>query len=390
MRADHPDYSNTEFQPTDENPGYQPRQLVLVGAGHTHLQVLAQWAKQPIVNARITLIAPQPYQLHPRMVPGLIAGHYSLEECSIALEPLVRRSGIRWLTRSLRGLNAKTQKIQLDDGSSVAYDWLSIDSGPVQSRSLLDQRIPGAREHGLFVRPAEVFSELWAQVTAMGDTRALRFAVIGAGAAGIELSMAVRQRLPNAAITLLTGPQPLGVNQSAAVQKMLQQALKNRRITVIQDAVANIRSHEVTLSSGARLACDVPLISTGMHPAPWLQSSGLQLDAQGFMAVDAWQRSTNYPNVFAARDISSQENLPLARTGVYTSNTGNTLAHNLAASVGAGELKAYPQTPAPLSIIACGNRYAIATWRHYSAQGHWLWWLKNWLDHRWIARYRRP
>jgi len=33
-----------------------------------------------------------------------------------------------------------------------------------------------------------------------------------------------------------------------------------------------------------------------------------------------------------------------------------------------------------LQILSCGNRWAIANWNGWTAQGRWVWWLKNWLD----------
>jgi selenide,water dikinase len=86
------------------------------------------------------------------MVPGFVADHYSLERTVpfIALEPLVRRAGVRWLQRSVRHLDAAHQAVLLDDGSRVQYDWLSINTGPVQNREQIERDIPGAREHGLF------------------------------------------------------------------------------------------------------------------------------------------------------------------------------------------------------------------------------------------------
>jgi NADH dehydrogenase FAD-containing subunit len=207
-----PDSVATEPSPSGDSEGYLPRQLVLLGAGHAHVEVLARLASQPLVGARITLVTPHARQIYSGMVPGLVAGHYTLDDCVIPVEPLVRRSGIRWLTRSVRGLDARAQTVQFDDGSSVHYDWLSVNTGPVINRTRMEQVIPGAREHGLFIRPIEAFANLWPQVAAMGAKRALRVAIIGAGSAGIELAMAVRQRLPNAAITLLCGEAPVAAS----------------------------------------------------------------------------------------------------------------------------------------------------------------------------------
>ncbi len=364
------------------------RQLLLLGAGHAHVHVLAQMASAPWAGAQVTLVAPYDRQLYSGMVPGFVAGHYALEDCVIPLEPLVRRSGIRWLQRSVRALDAQAQTVTLDDGSLLHYDWVSINTGPVQDRALIEQRMPGAREHALFIRPIEAFGALWPQVVQLAQTKPLRIAVIGAGAAGMELAMAIRHRLPHAALTLLCGTTPLGAGYTGRVQARLKAALQQRKITLLQDSATGVRPGEVLLASGATLACDVPLVTTGAQAPAWLLASGLVLDLQGFVAVDACQRSTSHPQVFAAGDVSTRIDRAMARSGVYAVRAGPALAMNLAAVLD-GKPPAEHQPPErTLNLVSCGDRYAVASWGRHSAQGRWVWWLKDWIDRRFLRRYR--
>jgi pyridine nucleotide-disulfide oxidoreductase family protein len=345
-------------------------------------------AQSPWAGAQVTLIAPYNRQLYSGMVPGFVAGHYALEDCVIPLEPLVLRSGIRWIQRSVRAMDTTTQTVTLDDGSVLRYDWLSINTGPVQNRALVEQTMPGAREHALFIRPIEAFGVLWPKVVELAQTRPLRIAVIGAGAAGMELAMAVRKRMPQAALSLLCGDTPLGAGYTERVQARIKAALNRRKITLLPDSAVGMRPGEVMLASGATLACDVPIIATGAQAPDWLLASGLVLDLEGFVAVDAYQRSTSHPQVFAAGDVSSRADRTLARSGVYAVRTGPALALNLAATLAGQPLTEHQPPDKTLNLISCGNRYAIASWGKYSAEGHWVWWLKNWIDRRFIKRYR--
>jgi pyridine nucleotide-disulfide oxidoreductase family protein len=364
------------------------RQLLLLGAGHAHVHVLSNMAQSPWAGAQVTLIAPYDRQLYSGMVPGFVAGHYALEDCVIPLEPLVRRSGIRWIQRSVRAMDATTQTVTLDDGSVLRYDWLSINTGPVQDRALIEQSTPGAREHALFIRPIEAFGALWPQVVAMAESKPLRIALVGAGAAGIELAMAVRKRLPHAAVTLLCGNTPLGAGYSEGVQARIKAALVRRKITLLPDTAAGFRLGEVVLASGATLSCDVPIIATGAQAPAWLLASGLMLDLQGFVAVDACQRSTSHPQVFAAGDVSTRADRTLARSGVYAVRAGPVLAMNLAAAIASQPLTEHQPPDQTLNLLSCGDRYAIASWGKHSAEGRWVWWLKDWIDRRFLKRYR--
>lgn len=356
---------------TAEHSAKTARQLLLLGAGHAHIHVLSTLAAHPLPGVQVSLVAPYPRQMYSGMVPGFVAGRYTLDECVIALEPLLRGSGVRWLQQHVSGLDARQQTVQLDDGSTLHYDSLSIDPGPLQNRALLESKLPGARAHGLFLRPSESFAALWPQVAAMADARPLRFTVIGGDTTGAEVAMALRQRFAASSVTLLSGAQGLAVGLPASFQARLLAALKTRRITVLPDHAAVLQPGEVTLGSGAGLACDVPLICTGPHAAPWLAQSGLALDDAGFVATDRSLRCSSHPEVFSA--------------GPY--NHHRTLAHNLRAAVQGTPLRSTPPGSG-LQLLSCGDHGALALWGHRSAQGRWVGWLQNWIDRRMLAGFR--
>ena len=363
------------------------KHLVMLGAGHAHVHMLSTLAAQALAGVQITLVAPYPRQLYSGMVPGFVAGHYTLEDGVIPLVPLLKGADVTWLQRSATGLDADQRSVTLDDGSTLTYDVLSINSGPVQDRQIIERMMPGAREHALFVRPIETFGVLWPQVVALGQQKPLRFAIIGGGAAGFELACAVAHRLPGSSVTLLSGDAPVGANYPAKVQAMVMQALKDRAITVIQERAAGMAAAEVTLASGARLACDVPLIAVGAHPPAWLQLSGLALDPQGFVAVNAFQRSTSHTQVFAAGDVATRIDLTLPRSGVLAVRAGPPLAKNLRAVLAGMEPSPYIPQDKTLNLLSCGNRRAIASWGNWSAQGRWVWWLKDRIDRGFIKKY---
>jgi len=288
----------------------------------------------------------------------------------------------------VRALDAQAQTVTLDDGSCLHFDWLSINTGPVHNRAQIEKDIPGAAEHGLFVRPIETFGSLWPQVVEMAGTRALRFAVIGAGSAGMELAMAMRQRLPHASIALLHGDNPPGAGYSDKVQARLKAAMLARHITLLPDSATGLRAGALQLASGNSLVCDVPLLAIGAQAPDWLLTSGLALDAKGFVAVDACQRSTSHSHVFAAGDVSSRIDRTLARSGVYAVRAGPVLAMNLAAALAGLPLKEHQPPQHTLNLISCGDRSAIASWGRFSAQGRWVWRIKDWIDRRFLRRYR--
>lgn len=368
-------------------PGFQPHTLLLLGAGHAHVHVLAQLAQEPLVGVQVVLVAPYTRQMYSGMVPGMVAGHYSVDECAIPLAELVRRAGVRWVQASVTDFNADARMARLDNGMELPFDWASLNTGPVQDRELLEAQMPGARTHALFLRPIEGFAALWPRVAAMGDERALRMAVIGAGAGGIEMAMALRQRLPQSAITLICGEKAPGANYPQAVQKRILAALKKRHITVLQESATGFHDGEVVLGCGARLACDAPLIAVGAHAPAWLVQSALALDERGFVQVNAFQQSTSHPHVFAVGDVSSRMDRAVPRSGVYAVRAGPALMRNLAAAARKETLHPHQPPANTLNLLSCGDKSAIASWGRWSAQGRWVWWWKDRIDRRFMARY---
>lgn len=355
------------------------RQWLLLGAGPAHVQLLQALAAHPVAGVQITLVSAHATPWLPGRVPGFVAGHYSAEECQWPLEPLVQRSGVQWLRASVRALDASARTVQLDDGRTLPFDWVSINIPGVHNRDLVEQSMPGAREHGLFAHPLAAFCALWPQVQAMAAQRPLRFTVVGAGATGIELACALQHRLPGASVTLLSGEHPPGQGYPAALQQRLLQALKQRKITVLQDRALGMTANSVQLGCGAELASDVTVLATPKQVPRWIMDSGLELSRDGLMAVDDFQRSTNHPWVFACGDVCSTP--PRA-------DSGSCLINNLTATVAGQALVAPAPLPASWQVISLGQRTAAASWRGFTAQGAWVWWLKAWQERRWLHALR--
>jgi pyridine nucleotide-disulfide oxidoreductase family protein len=364
------------------------KHLVLLGAGHAHLFVLKSLAQRHPADLNVTLVTPYTRQLYSGMVPGFVAGHYALDECVVPLEPLVAASRAKLVQTTATGVDAANKLVQLSDGKVIHYDWLSIDTGAVLDPQRVEAMIPGAHENGLFVRPIEAFGALWPQVEQLAQGRALSVAVLGGGAAGVELCMAVAHRLPACSITLVTGgPEPAAA-YPAAVRNRVRRALKKRNITVLQEACAGIHPGEVELAGGARLACDAPILALGAQAAPWLAGSGLALDAQGFVLVNAFQQSVSHPDVFAAGDAASREDMNLPKSGVYAVHAGPALARNLMAKVLDTPLTAHHPPARTLNLLSCGGHEAIAAWGPWHAQGRWVWHWKDRIDRGFIAKFR--
>lgn len=361
------------------------RSLLLLGGGHAHVHVLKALAQEPMPGAQVTLVSPYPRQIYSGMVPGLVAGHYNVDDCVIPLTPLAAQAKVRFIQGAVSGLDAKARTVSLSDGQELHYDALSVDTGPVMDRGA----IPGAEVHALFVRPIEEFIVAWDELFALTQQQILSVVVIGGGAAGVELAMSLQYRLgERARVSLVTGgPAPLP-SHPPAVQARALRALKRVGVTVLEDSCTEIAAHHVQLGRGMRLECDAAVLALGASAPAWLQNSGLALNPQGFIATRSTLQSTSHPEVFAAGDVASNADRPAPKSGVYAVRAGPPLAVNLRRFIAAGTLLPYRPQRRSLNLLACGGRAAIASWGPWSAEGAWVWWWKNRIDREFVARYR--
>lgn len=366
------------------------KRLVLLGGGHAHVQVLHALAREPMAGADVLLITPFARQMYSGMVPGLVAGHYTADQCAIPLTPLAAAAGVPLVEGMAVALDVAARVVHLADGRTAEYDVLSLDTGAIMDRD----RIRGARDNALFVRPIEHFVRLLDGLVELARQRVVDVVVVGGGAAGVELALALQYRLAGAdgaeeraRVALVTGgPAPLQ-DYPPAVMRHAAAVLAARRVTVFRDTCAELQPGVLVLGSGARLACDAPVLATGAEPPPWLAGSGLQLDVRGFVCTGPTLQSCSHPEVFAAGDVASRVDAPHPRSGVYAVRAGPPLLQNLRRHVAGGVLQPHQPQRRTLNLISCGERRAIMAWGDWAAQGRWAWWWKDRIDRQFVARY---
>ena len=362
------------------------RHLVLLGGGHAHLHVLRALARQAVPGVRVTLVSPFSHLVYSGMLPGLVAGHYAHSDCAIPLDLLAADAGADWDEAAALGMDAQHRRIYLSSGDELGYDVLSIDVGSVMDRNT----IAGAREHGFFVRPIERFASKLDSLLLLANKQALSLVVVGGGAAGTEIALALQHRLgARSRVSLVTGGAPPLSSYPTPVQQLARQLLRRGNISVFEDACVEVAADRVTFGSGMRLACDAPVLAINGCAPSWLLGSGLLLDDNGYVAVSATLQSSSHPEVFAAGDVASRIDEPRPKSGVYAVRAGPPLARNLRRFMMGSPLQAYLPQQRSLNLLSCGGRRAIVSWGSFAAAGAWAWYLKNHIDRRFVARFSK-
>ena len=97
------------------------RKVVLVGGGHSHVQLLKDFERSPLPNADLTVLVDKPIAVYSGMVPGFVAGQYLAEELQIDVRHLAEaaRATLVWVTGAVSFLPALALLGVLTSGQSL-------------------------------------------------------------------------------------------------------------------------------------------------------------------------------------------------------------------------------------------------------------------------------
>ncbi|MEE4201968.1 MAG: FAD-dependent oxidoreductase [Erythrobacter sp.] len=359
------------------------KHIVLIGGGHAHVAVLADWIRHGLPAQRATLLTPNRNLRYSGMVPGWIAGQYDRDAGLIDVGGLAERAGAQFVLGRCTGLEPDAFRLRTGGGQALEFDIASINTGGIgRARGVLgdDRRL-------VDIRPIEAFAR---QLAALGPQK--RIAVIGGGAGGTELAFALRNWQdadPRPEIVFVTGSDGLLPEMSSAVRRRARRKLTAQGIeTIAEDA----RLEEGRLMAGA---CDlepVDLIVAALGSAApdWPGESSLATDGEGFILVDRFQRSPSHPHIFAAGDVAARSDREVPHSGVHAVFAGPVLARNLrAAAAGENPHSVYRPRWNNLYLLSTGDGGAIASYGPFAAQGRWVARLKHAIDSRFISKYAR-
>jgi selenide,water dikinase len=372
-------------------------EIVLIGGGHAHVHVLAAFAMRPEPGVRLTLISADLITPYSGMLPGVVAGLYAPEEAHIDLVRLAAATGARLIHGRAEGLDRAAKRILMSGRPPIAYDIASIDVGITPALA----PIAGADKYAIAVKPIGSFLAKFEQLLdcCRAPDGPRRIAVIGGGAGGVELALALRTRLQAdarshgwdagaLAFALATDGEILATHHPR-VQRAFRRLLVQRKIELHERrrAIA-VTSDGVAFASGPLLRADVVLVTTDAAAPEWFGATDLARGAAGFLTVRSTLQVTNDPDVFAAGDCVTLLETPRPKAGVFAVRAGAPLADNLRRRARRLPLRHWRPQRRHLALITSGERYAVASRGAFTAEGHWVWTWKDFIDRRWMRMYQ--
>ncbi len=395
-----------------------PCRLVLVGAGHAHLEVLRRLAEENHPPVDLTVVSASRRQLYSGMVPGYLYGAYREDEIAVEVAPLVERAGGRLVPGRATAVESDRREVVVEAGAEpgsapggsterIPYDLVSLNVG---SRTL-GEDTPGVLDHAAVVKPIQEARTLRHRIDALAARPAERTAqgvegrravIVGGGAAGVEVTCAVATALDRArprvadedAVTLIEAGPRILPGESSKVHDRARTVLEERGIDIrCRTRVTAVTADGVEIEALGRastLPAGLTVWVTGAAPPPLLATIDRPTDERGFLLVDETLRSPADERIFGAGDCVSLADRPeTPKAGVFAVRQAPLLWQSLRAALdGSSRFPAYRPQREFLSILNTADGKALLRWRGFVAHGRWAWKLKDRIDRRFLSKYR--
>ncbi|HSF18208.1 MAG TPA: selenide, water dikinase SelD [Vicinamibacteria bacterium] len=370
--------------------GKSRTELVLVGGGHTHVQVLRHFAMEPLPDTHITVVLDRPVAIYSGMVPGFVAGQYRMDELEIDVIPLARRARARVILSPAIRVDAAANKIHVAGRPPVPYDLASFDIGSTVAG--LD--LPGVREHALPTRP---IAELVRRIGTLTESASspYRVLVVGGGAGGVELAFTIWERLgarqdEGIRVSLVhMGDDVLPGYPKSLIDRVHRNA-ESRRIDFYPNRrVVAVRPSQVELNDGERLTFDALVWVTGAVSHPVFTASDLPTESRGFVRTRSTLQIEGFDDLFAVGDCGTLVDYPnTPKAGVYAVREGPYLIDNLRAAIAGKPLRPYRPQADFLTLLNLGDGSALGAKWGVSFEGSWVMRLKDRIDRAFMEKFQ--
>ena len=251
--------------------------------------------------------------------PWVAVGWRERRDIELDLTDIMRRKNVRLLPQGARRVHPAENRIELEDGTSVAYDYLAIATGPELAFDEIEGLGPKAHTQSIcHVDHAEQAREAF-EAFCRNPGPVIIGAVQGASCFGPAYEFAyildtelrkrrIRDRVPMTFVTSEPYIGHLGLDGVGDTKSLMESEFRNRHIKWITNArVASVGDkvmhvEEVDAAGAVAKTHDLPFAFSMMLPAfrgvAALRGVEKLVNPRGFVLVDKHQQNPTYPNVF--------------------------------------------------------------------------------------------
>ncbi|MGB6196332.1 MAG: FAD-dependent oxidoreductase [Methyloceanibacter sp.] len=283
-------------EPRGKSPASAPDRIVIVGGGAAGFAA-AEMLRRDHFQGSIVMLSDDdvPPVDRPNLSKDYLAGNAEEDWVPLRPESFYAENGIDLRLRTkVTGIDVPGRKVQLADGSTVAYDRLLLATGAEPVRLT----IPGADQPHVHT------------LRSLGDCKAIidnaktaRIAVVmGASFIGLEVAASLRARGLEVHV-VAPDKRPMERVLGPQMGDFIRALHEEHGVVFhLEDMATAIDGKQVKLKSGGTLEADLVVAGIGVRPRIALaQDAGLAVDRG--VTVNAYLQ-TSEPTIFAAGDIA--------------------------------------------------------------------------------------
>ncbi len=365
------------------------KKLVIAGAGHAHMVTLANLEQFAQKGFDVSVIGPSEHHYYSGMGPGMLGKFYTPEEIRFATKQVVEKKGGRFILGKVARIDAEAQQVHLQSGESIAYDVLSCNLGSEVPTELIEDGL----EDIYLVKPIERLLAAQNRILELGRQKTVAIGIIGGGPSAVEIAgnlwrLTRQPGMQPAAITIFTSD-TLMPHHPDGVRSKAQDSLKRRGIEIIEGCrVDQIRTGQVTETSGKTHDLDIIFVAIGVQPNPVFRASGLPTGPDGGLLVNCYLQSETHANIFGGGDCIYFKDAPLDKVGVYAVRQNPVIYQNLMAALEGGKLQSFEPGGAYLLIFNMGDGTGIFhKWRLLFG-GRPAFFIKDYIDRKFMKTFQ--
>ena len=323
-------------------------QICILGGGFGGLYTALSLSKfSRARECQIILVEQKERFLFTPLLYELLTGELQPWEIAPSYQKLLRGKNIKFCQDTVAEVDLKTQKVSLESGDRLNYDYLVVAVG---TKGRVARNIPGAAKYALNFRSLADVEYLQARLEILlRSTRVkLRIAIIGGGPNGVELACKLADRLqPRSQIHLIDRSSEILKDFSPGVRYAAYRALNKRQIKLdLETSVKEITAESISLihlNNSVTLPVDLVLWTTGVEARELISYLNCQQDESGKILTLSTLQVIDYPEVFAIGDAAKIHNnaqlIPTTAQAAY--QQASQISKNIRAAIQSKPLKPF-------------------------------------------------
>lgn len=297
------------------------KKIVIIGAGFAGLHIFYKLRYLIGKKLEIVVIDPRSYSLLKPSLPEVAFDGVPISHSLVELAYTIETKKAKFIQDEVINIDEKNNILTLKDGEPVIYDYLFITIGAVKDYDA----IKGFREHGYSVCDDMEAQRLWEKVNSFKGGKIVTGASLSTwgnrvdapplkapceGPIGeimfmFDFYLKNKKHSENYTIDIFTPGEvffeDVGDIPREAIGKFmgkLNMPLHHNKI------LKEIGQDFIAFEDGTQMPCDLAIVIPPYTAPKVLQQSNLG-DEKGFIPTDKQMRHLDFPNIFAAGDITS-------------------------------------------------------------------------------------